>query len=314
MVGFAQWIAFVLLFWNFEFGLLQNCEVQTNDETLRRLLAGVINDALVETNEKLTAIQNNINQLSNFGSSYSNAASSCAEIQKSRANSPSGYYYTRNSAGSPTRVYCDMTLSCGGITGGWMRVANLDMTDSSQTCPYHLRQRTDSSRRTCAAYSDSAGCSSVTYRSNSINYRRVCGKVRAYQGFTMDGFHTNARERQPSIDSNYVDGISFTHGRFPRKHIWTLAARNECPCGPVPAYVRNDFFCDGSNNRIIDFANPLWDGGSCGTNRCCTLNNPPWFYRQLPRQTNDDIEVRVCRDQSRRDEDLLVEAVEIYIQ
>ena len=38
--------------------------------------------------------------------------------------SPSGYYWVRASNGSVVRVYCDMTLLCGNITGGWMRVLN----------------------------------------------------------------------------------------------------------------------------------------------------------------------------------------------
>ena len=41
--------------------------------------------------------------------------------------SPSGYYWVRASNGSTVRVYCDMTRSCGGVTGGWMRVAELDI-------------------------------------------------------------------------------------------------------------------------------------------------------------------------------------------
>ena len=35
----------------------------------------------------------------------------------------SGYYWVMTSYGSTVRVYCDMTRSCGGVTGGWMRVA-----------------------------------------------------------------------------------------------------------------------------------------------------------------------------------------------
>ena len=43
------------------------------------------------------------------------------------------------SNGSAVHVYCsDMTLSCGGVTGGWMRVAELNMTDTSQQCPSGL--------------------------------------------------------------------------------------------------------------------------------------------------------------------------------
>ena len=73
-------------------------------------------------------------------------ASSCAALPPS---SPSGYYWVRASNGSAVRVYCDMTRSCGGVTGGWMRVAELDMTNSSHQCPSGLRQRTDSNIRTC---------------------------------------------------------------------------------------------------------------------------------------------------------------------
>ena len=69
-----------------------------------------------------------------------------------------------------------------------------------------------------------------------------------------------------TIDSNYVDGISLTHGYSPRKHIWTFAAALHeynsdrdfvCPCtnirnNPpprVPPFVGNDYFCDaGSEN------------------------------------------------------------------
>ena len=57
---------------------------------------------------------------------------SCAALPPS---SPSGYYWVRASNGSAVSVYCDMTRSCGGVTGGWMRVAELDMTNSSHQCP-----------------------------------------------------------------------------------------------------------------------------------------------------------------------------------
>ena len=33
--------------------------------------------------------------------------------------------------GSSIRVYCDMTRTCSGVTGGWMRVAELNMADTS---------------------------------------------------------------------------------------------------------------------------------------------------------------------------------------
>ena len=41
----------------------------------------------------------------------------------------------------------------------------------------------------------------------------------------------------------------------------------------------------------------LWDGAGCGPlNTCCTFNNPPWFYKELPEPTTDDIEMRVCKE------------------
>ena len=35
--------------------------------------------------------------------------------------------------------YCDMTRRCCNGTGGWMRVANLDMTDTNHYCPSGFR-------------------------------------------------------------------------------------------------------------------------------------------------------------------------------
>ena len=261
-------------------------------------------------------------------------ATSCAALPPS---SPSGYYWVRASNGSAVRVYCDMTRSCGGVTGGWVRVAELDMTNSSHQCPSGLRERNDSNNRTCVRDSDSPGCSSVTFSSATLEYSRVCGKIIAYQVGTTDAFVvTNGHGSNPSLNTFYVDGVSLTHGT-PRQHIWTLAAAfNEenglrsCPCTnsntahltyTPPAFVRNDYFCDTGNadpttpHNIFYGDDPLWDGAGCGpTNICCSFNNPPWFYKQLPQSTTDDTEMRVCRDEDASNEDIAIEMVEIYIQ
>ena len=58
-----------------------------------------------------------------------------------------------------------------------------------------------------------------------------------------------------------------------------------------------------------------WDGEGCGQfNTCCSWNTPPWFMKQLPSPTSDDIEMRLCSDQNRVNEDITVESLEIYIQ
>ena len=57
---------------------------------------------------------------------------------------------------------------------------------------------------------------------------------------------------------------------------------------------------------------PLWDGARCGrSSTCCSFNSPPWFMKQLSSSTSDDLELRVCRDQERIDEDV---NVELYVQ
>ena len=62
-----------------------------------------------------------------------NPAASCSALP---ASCPSGYYWIRSSNGSAVQVYCDMDRVCGCTgTGGWTRVAFLNMTDPSQQCP-----------------------------------------------------------------------------------------------------------------------------------------------------------------------------------
>ncbi len=66
-----------------------------------------------------------------------NPASSCSDISQDR---PSGQYWIATDTSSRVQVYCDMDrTSCSCNTaGGWMRVANLDMTDPNQNCPEGL--------------------------------------------------------------------------------------------------------------------------------------------------------------------------------
>ena len=60
--------------------------------------------------------------------------------------------------------------------------------------------------------------------------------------------------------------------------------------------------------------NVLWDGVGCDSaSSCCTFNNPPWFRKDLPQPTTNDIELRLCGDESGRSEDTPIEAIEIYV-
>ena len=62
------------------------------------------------------------------------------------------------------RVYCDMnTRNCGNTAGGWMRAANIDMTDVNNTCPQGLIESIHSSKRMCTRSKAHTGCSSITF-------------------------------------------------------------------------------------------------------------------------------------------------------
>ena len=290
--------------------------------------------------EQLTELKQNFSQFHSDitteidylrpGRSIHYPVTSCTDLL-----SPSDYYWVRASNGSAVRVYCDMTLSCGNINGGWMRVAELNMTDTSQQCPSNLVLRTDGNVRSCEL--DGVGCALIAYSTQNISYTKICGKVRAYQIGTTNAFRRYHESTDAiTINSNYVDGVSLTHGTSPRQHIWTFAAALDrtgnfyargsyCPCQnstqalPAPPFVGEDYFCDAGNEEFMTGetgfqTDPLWDGTDC---LCCVSDNPPWFYKQLPQPTTDNIEMRACKDEDsyeNSNENISLEVVSIYIQ
>ena len=262
---------------------------------------------------------------------------SCSNIPP---GNQSGNYWIQTSATcNPVQVYCSMnrtSCSCNNMRG-WMRIANLDMSDPNQNCPagFQLVNRSSAPLRTCGRPGP-AGCVSTTFRSYGMEYSHVCGQVIGYQDQTPDAYAHHGI-RGSTVDSVYVDGVSLTHGRSPRQHIWTFVGAHDeedrhtfwnCPCtqsdlpytGRIPTFVEQNYFCDtGSTNQSqpgVFYANsPLWDGEGCGSSStCCEFNNPPWFCRQLPQSTTDDIELRLCGDESTSNEDTPIEKVEIYIR
>ena len=58
-------------------------------------------------------------KVSNLGNNHE---VSCAAIMEKDPSAPSGYYWLRSANGSAVRVFCDMTLTCKGVGGGWMQV------------------------------------------------------------------------------------------------------------------------------------------------------------------------------------------------
>ena len=306
-------------------------EIRELVETLNALRSEIRNSKDTQMEE-----HNELKKIIRKGS-HPNPASSCSDLLQ---DSPSGEYWILGKTNHPIKVYCDMTRTCCNTTGGWTRVANLDITDPSQQCPdgFRLVTRTTAPLRTCGRPDSFTGCVSTTFPVHGIEYSHVCGRVIGYQDRTPDAFHPYQRNMQLlTVDSTYIDGVSLTHGQLPRQHIWTFAASlgevfysNKaylCPCSipsitydvAVPPYVGNDYFCEtgerGQYQLIFHSDDPLWDGQGCGgTSTCCSFNNPPWFCKQLPQPTTDDIELRLCADLGIQNEDTPLETVEIYIK
>ena len=213
----------------------------------------------------------------------------------------------------------------------------LDMTDSSTTCPSGW-QLTGYSKRTCGRVSaGSFTCDSTTFPVSGGEYTRVCGRIKAYQWGRTVAFYSYHVGFRTTIDGAYVDGVSVTHGS-PQQHIWTFAAgRSEgnptgtyvCPCDAsrdirVPPFVGEDYFCESGVNEAWGFSrhsrtfrstDTLWDGEDClPSSTCCSQRNPPYFIKQLPTPTTDDIEARMCLHWPSIYVNIAVELVELYVQ
>ena len=154
-----------------------------------------------------------------------------------------------------------------------MRVAELDMTDTSQQCPGNFVEKNESGIRQCRIPGNT--CYSIYHPIPDISYSSACGRIKAYQVGSTNGFQGAYYIPSTTIDSNYVDGVSLTHGTSPRQHIWTFAAAldrtgdfrgRHCPCpSTAPPFVGGDFFCDSGNEEFMTGetglqTDPLWMG------------------------------------------------------
>ena len=245
-----------------------------------------------ELNQNITRLESTIAELLHLL-----PANSCKQLAERRPGLPSGYYSIYLN-GTALPMYCDMDRQGCNSIGGWTRVAYLNMTDPTHQCPRAWREIT-SPIRTCGRGADTQDFESVIFSTNGIQYSNVLGRIRGYQFGEPEGFPGSA-----SIDGHYLDGVSITHGT-PRNHIWSFAAEthdnSHCPCVTFrtsPYFVGEDYFCESATvggAQVVFYPNdPLWDGQGCGTSTCCTFSNPPWFCKQLPQATTDDIEIRIC--------------------
>ena len=211
-----------------------------------------------------------------------------------------------------------------------MRVADLDMREVDAQCPTGLVQTEHEGTRVCTK--QVTELCAQTFFDTAVTFDQVCGMIIGYPIGTLEAFQSSS-----DIESNYIDGISLTYGSDPRQHIWSFAAAFDeegnapnasCQCSNVelidsaqvpPSFVGNDYFCDaGGHTTSFTFSenDPLWNGSGCGPlSTCCSFNNPPWFFRQLPSSVIEAIEMRLCfSDNGLTDEEVSIEQIQIYIQ
>ena len=136
-------------------------------------LVSPIMTRLDRCNANVEAIMTQLHLLRVPGSTPSHPATSCREIKELSPTAPSDYYWLRGTGDSSHHMYCDMSRSCGGITGGWIRVTKINMTNSSHTCPEGLKLLT-TPKRLCAMNIAGGGCSSATFDLHGIRYTHTC--------------------------------------------------------------------------------------------------------------------------------------------
>ena len=270
----------------------------SNSQTqLERKVDTLIN----QVNSIQVSIDNSNSENAIFSPGFPELPSSCSIIQSSNPSSTSGYYFIKSDAGQLRSVYC-LQNSCGSFSGGWMRVAQLNV----QKCPVNLESKTFMGITTCVVNRDEAGCVEVRYSVLDVRYSKICGRIRAYTIGTPDGFlHPGGTFRNRKLTEDYLDGISVISSSL--KHVWSFTAgRCECSDSNKPSYV-DKWTCDKSIGcRKGKLCNPLlWSSQECGTQNS-------YFNKDLPDST-DDIIVRICRDQDRLDEDLGITTIELYV-
>ena len=282
---------------------------------------------------------------STLGMLNTSPGKSCSDIYQNNKASrmTSGNYWIQTDNGTIQQVYCDMELDCGGHKGGWMRVAQLNVTNGD-TCPGDWINDVNYNSL-CTVTGE--GCHSANF-SVPYSYNKICGQVRGFQKGTTDAFYPFffSQGSTPSglytpftysatVNGVYVDGVSITLGD-PRKHIWTYvvgltddggtgSGYYNCPCAKVasprpPAFVGNNYYCESGNIGLhvaSEFYSDdaLWDGEQClPGNSCCDRAGQPWFFYQLPISETQHLEARICQDESIPLEAVIVEKLQLFVQ
>ena len=267
------------------------------------------------------------------GFTAENSADSCGAILGCNPSTPSGYYWITNGT-QPHIMYCYMEADKCGVRGV-MRVAHIDMRNTSVNCPTPLTlYQLDSGKRMYGSTTTSQmSCDSVIFLTHHLNYQYVCGRAAGFSYHHPCAFWYYKNGGQNTIGHAYFSGLSITYGpQNGRNHIWTYAGgfqeseSNDCNCpcaanpgASSPPFVGQDFYCESATRyRPTTFEwytnNTLWDGEDCYPgSSCCDNPLAPWFRRTLQEKTTEDIEVRWCTGQGLSRDRVATELLELYV-
>ena len=230
---------------------------------------------------------------------------------------------------------------CGIPSANWRRIGYFDTT-KGDPCPSGFRTFTNQlengqTQTACGRPSENTRqgsplCISLKF-SPGENYSHVCGRARGYQYGYSYGFYSYHSKGQRTLDSPYLDGISFTQSDStgPRNHLWSYAVgysenwgasygidRNGtirhfpssfCPCAKsdypqsyIPSFIGDNFYCESGfvGNPTdafvvsrVSWEDLVWDGSGCHAAGNQCCKRYGWFHREVP-PSSDDIEVRWC--------------------
>ena len=244
---------------------------------------------------------------------------SCDAVANNSLPLPSGMYMIGSTEDTAAMQYCitDVSYSCNGTAGVWKRVAYLNTQSFPMQCPEGFKILNNSNISISCTPQKEAVCTSVTFKTHGISYSHICGTMRGSYTGNPDGFVShNAAVRlndtmQNLLDSNYLDGVSLTYNNetLSKQHIWSFTARtcfktncsnNYCTKNK-PTYVGTDYSCEEVRECYLSKCKPknIWDDSS--------------FHKALENPGSSDIEMRVCVDQHKADEEIVLSYVEVYI-
>ena len=207
----------------------------------------------------------------------------------------------------------------------WTKVGYLNMSDPTQECPSSWQ--TFTSPRSCGKKNNTEPCGSVIISTCGTSYQMICGRFNGYQVGTTDAFLNYTGLGYPY----YVDGVSITYGSLEnRQHVFTYAAgRTEfnnsaaCPCAggaKPPSFVGSDYYCESGKNLTTPLPagkayidDLLWDGQLCRNDEVTCCSSPPSFCKSFPTPISEELEVRICLDESVDNENIAIEFFELYI-